>query len=68
MPPQPTAAQICWVAECEEVAEGTSANNLVHVQFAPDVPESFLRALEDLSKGRVVDLDVALETPPPDSL
>jgi len=40
-------------------------NSGSRVDFEPELPDWFLTGLKDCEEGRVVDMDVALEQPPP---
>jgi hypothetical protein len=39
--------------------------NGIDLQFEQQIPSEFLEALSDFAKGKTVDLDVALNEPPP---
>jgi hypothetical protein len=53
--------------QVEPVFTGTSFGNPKGVEVIPDVvPESFLKGLADCDAGRVVDMEKAMQDPPPD--
>jgi hypothetical protein len=43
---------------------GASADQLM-VEFGPEVPDTFLEGLRDIQNGRLTDLEIAHNEPPP---
>ena len=76
--PMPTTLEFCPTPMSSSTANGglfevnefliesaSAAGRLNFEPCDPEIPDSFFQALEDFHSGRVVDLDTALNEPPP---